>query len=1343
MSINIFDPIEVVTNSNNQSSTAIPNLEELMIYVNFKAFRRGSTEIIFDADGFVNLNSTNDMEVDLMGKDPQTKHFTSNWSNNFVLNDNNYEGFGITDIKITTNSSYIPQVTIEFVDIRGINFLDKGENSPYSVLYDFPPPIFELVIKGYYGKPLKYSLHLTKQNTRFDSSNGNYYITVDFIANTFAPLTDILFKYVETFPLIHEEVQDVDLSPNNQPKTTYELINKLQNLYQQIDKNIKASNEFIEYKNKKDEIDNLKSYVDYLNHKGFIEPKYKDSIKFYKQIFNSDETYTLKEINNINEYASNVQGLNTNGIISSDESRLLIVFLNQQQFIFLNSSIQKNIIDKSKRLINITDLKKVSVESSNIQKNDTGALRGVNFNSYNAFDITMIYTKVFKTYYKLKNDQDKQFKIINEKIEDKVRENLGFRPTVRNIIKIICDDVDRMFDILKNTHIEAINHHKINFETIINKPQYADISNNTMNSFPLFIENKKSINSCNNSKHRVYPKNSVFKDIPFPETQLVDDFINVFLDIKRNRVPINIKMETNDDGNIVWIPITPLDSNLNPESPDYKSPYASYIFNGSQIIDNFINILLDRFLVLSQYSHYDNFFNKKNEKFINLYAKSEALNLVSSLRDPKSIDGLLDLLSENGFDDKLKELSNKKQITNNVKLDTQDFIIDKTNSNYKGLFILNENQVEKRIIGGTTPIDKFMDGENDKFLYKLFGIEKTNYSKENILIINEPGLIVENMLLSNFEIILPKKGNDIKIFIDEDTQDNMSKFLIYSMFGRTHLQLNYKNTAIYEYPIAYFKSLSIYLELSDEEINELKTFLNNIYSGIKLSLIKTLVQNSLLIFDDIRNNISNNDRDTLISYYNLSNDNIVGDFIDLFYENDEIKEDIENILNNNSDFTNKFTEINYLVVNSENTFNNFGMVEYESYSQMMEDSNKIGVINKYFTTFKSKLKTELNAKKKEFEKEEKEFFDSIDDDDIKTQTYYSIKNIVDKWVRGFEKSNGYPFNIGENGKLIDKFVFVDRAMNDIGNSSIIDARSLIEMNDDIDINVFTVISRLLSQNGFEFFPLQNFMNFEGDQWEDSFKIYNNITTDITSSPAFVCMYIGGTSSTLKTNNSYIDDGLIRLEEGEDFYGEGCGDGDTYSVDGETMPSKNVKYGEVNAFRVRYGRQNQSMFENIEINSREFPETNESLAILSNLAKDESNSTPIPKAQNLYNLYENRAYSTKITMLGNAMIQPTHYFELENIPLFSGSYVVLNVEHTIRPNHMKTTFNGVRILRYPNPIIDSFADSIGLLLGITSSDEDVFGNRESEDNIISIDSNDIPNEAKYNSMHPNNDKTLKI
>lgn len=1343
MSINIFDPIEVVTNSNNQSSTAIPNLEELMIYVNFKAFRRGSTEIIFDADGFVNLNSTNDMEVDLMGKDPQTKHFTSNWSNNFVLNDNNYEGFGITDIKITTNSSYIPQVTIEFVDIRGINFLNKGENSPYSVLYDFPPPIFELVIKGYYGKPLKYSLHLTKQNTRFDSSNGNYYITVDFIANTFAPLTDILFKYVEMFPLLHEDVQNVDLSSNSQPKTTYELIHKLQNLYQQIDKNIKTSKEFIKYKNKKNEVDNLKSYVDYLNNKSFIEPKYKNSIKLYKQIFNRDETYTLKEIKNINEFASNVQGMNTNGIISQDESKLLILFLNEQQFTFINQNIKKNIIDKSRRIININDIKNVSVESSFIQRNDTGALRGVNFNKYNALDITMIYTKVFKNYHQLKIDQDKQFDIINDKIEERVRENLGFKPTVRNIIKIICDDVDRMFDILKKTHIEAIDHHKTNLNIITNRPEYSDVKNNQINSFPLFIENKKSINSCGNSKHRVYPKNSIFRDIPFPETQLVDDFINIFLDVRRRRIPLNIRMETNDSGNTVWIPINSLDSNLNQQISDYKSPYTSYYSRGSNNIDNILNVFLDRLLVLTQYSFYDSFFNEKNNKLINLYAKSEALNIVESLSEGILVDGLLEII-QTDFDNRIINLSNLKNINNNIILDKQNFIINKNNEDFQGLFILEENQVELRVDGGTSPIDIFMDNENKGFWNNILNNfkGKSNFSKENILIIEDEQNYLDN-LIDIFNIFLNEnkttyKGNEIKNFI-ESNDNILGNFLIYSMFGQFNLNRLYKTNGIHKYPTSYIKSIMLYCNLNDEQINIIKPFMLSISTSIDFI---NILFNQL---DNIRENISNNDLNYLNIYYDINNIDIIPDFLDFLSKTKS--QSIEDLLSENKDFdipiTQKLIKINYLVICSEITFNNINISTYESYNDLLNNPNKNNIINLFINTFKSELKSGLNGKKKRFNEEEKEYFDSIDDDDIKTQTYYSIKNIVDKWVRGFEKSNGYPFNIGENSNLIDKFVFVDRAMNDIGDSSIIDARTLIDMKDDIDINIFTVISRLLSQNGFEFFPLQNFMNFETNQWFDSFKIYNNVTSDIISSPAFVCMYIGGTSSTLATNNNYIDDGLIRLEDGEDFNGEGCGDGDTYLVDGETMQSFNVKYGEVNAFRVRYGRQNQSMFENIEINSREFPETNESLAILSNLAKDESNSTPIPKAQNLYNLYENRAYSTKITMLGNAMIQPTHYFELENIPLFSGSYVILNVEHTIRPNHMKTTFNGVRILRYPNPIIDSFADSIGMLLGVTSSDEDVFGNRESEDNIISIDSNDIPNEAKYNSMHPNNDKTLEI
>ena len=69
--------------------------------------------------------------------------------------------------------------------------------SLFVLIKNFPPPIFDLTLKGYYGKSLTYQLHLLKHNTKFDSKTGNYHISVEFVARTFAPLADIPFKYVE------------------------------------------------------------------------------------------------------------------------------------------------------------------------------------------------------------------------------------------------------------------------------------------------------------------------------------------------------------------------------------------------------------------------------------------------------------------------------------------------------------------------------------------------------------------------------------------------------------------------------------------------------------------------------------------------------------------------------------------------------------------------------------------------------------------------------------------------------------------------------------------------------------------------------------------------------------------------------------------------------------------------------------------------------------------------------------------------------------------------------------------------------------------------------------------
>jgi hypothetical protein len=213
--------------------------------------------------------------------------------------------------------------------------------------------------------------------------------------------------------------------------------------------------------------------------------------------------------------------------------------------------------------------------------------------------------------------------------------------------------------------------------------------------------------------------------------------------------------------------------------------------------------------------------------------------------------------------------------------------------------------------------------------------------------------------------------------------------------------------------------------------------------------------------------------------------------------------------------------------------------------------------------------------------------------------------------------------------------------------------------------------------------------------------------------------------------NFKDDGIMDLSNTDSGYFSTNECSPQTDRDRQVELNQSFPWGQVRAFRVRFGEQNQSMFKDIKIDSKEFPETNESIQILSRLAGDDRVNAPIPKGQNLYNLYENRAYSATITGLGNAMIQPTQYFQLENVPLYNGAYLILNVEHVIEPNKMTTTFSGTKILKYPIPRVTNPA----AIFGFDGGDTDLTNsNMASNDGIIGIGSSGNPDTAKYNSMY---------
>jgi len=178
---------------------AVPQYQDMHIFAELTAKSKGRTVIVSGPNA--GATSEDPHSVNFLGNNqnedvnnPNYLNFTTNYYDGSSGNQRQYEGFGINSIKIVVNSSFIPQVDIQFIDVRGLAFFNQTD-SPYRMLFDFPPPVFILTVKGYYGNSITYKLHLVKYTSEFNAANGNFVIDAQFVAVTFAPLADILFRY--------------------------------------------------------------------------------------------------------------------------------------------------------------------------------------------------------------------------------------------------------------------------------------------------------------------------------------------------------------------------------------------------------------------------------------------------------------------------------------------------------------------------------------------------------------------------------------------------------------------------------------------------------------------------------------------------------------------------------------------------------------------------------------------------------------------------------------------------------------------------------------------------------------------------------------------------------------------------------------------------------------------------------------------------------------------------------------------------------------------------------------------------------------------------------------------
>ena len=403
------------------------------------------------------------------------------------------------------------------------------------------------------------------------------------------------------------------------------------------------------------------------------------------------------------------------------------------------------------------------------------------------------------------------------------------------------------------------------------------------------------------------------------------------------------------------------------------------------------------------------------------------------------------------------------------------------------------------------------------------------------------------------------------------------------------------------------------------------------------------------------------------------------------------------------------------LVETTNDYFRFSKQELFSFLKgFLGEINKSVIKEDYKTRLKNEYLGEINA----------EALGASQDDDIRLSIYRSLKSIYDKWISASpagknKKENKLFYNpIGKDRILMDHFSFVNRVNEDIGDKALVNIDTINELFLNTTNSIYGVTSDILDSSNFNFFPLPSYVDLSAgvslftktnvkpnnrqQAVEDMFRPistqerFSNLIEN-NGGPHFLCQYVGGYSKELELSKNK-EKGC--LDEQTKKLGRLENKGDSYGLSNiEELPPDFAQEKEssngVIGFKVKFGSDTQSHFKGVSLEQAQYKNTQEALVAMdkiANAATDGGSGGFIAKGQSLYEVFLNRSYSCTVEALGNPMIQPLQYFELENVPMFYGSYLIRDVKHTINPHNMTTTFTGDRIPYAVVPIVEDIVST---------------------------------------------------
>jgi hypothetical protein len=303
---------------------------------------------------------------------------------------------------------------------------------------------------------------------------------------------------------------------------------------------------------------------------------------------------------------------------------------------------------------------------------------------------------------------------------------------------------------------------------------------------------------------------------------------------------------------------------------------------------------------------------------------------------------------------------------------------------------------------------------------------------------------------------------------------------------------------------------------------------------------------------------------------------------------------------------------------------------------------------------------------------------AVDGIQPKVELWEMFKSINDKWISGYEFTNK---------TLFEDILLLDRASRNIGNQIYVDIynlKSLLYGIGDSKSNMLMYVQSLITQNHFTILTMPSYVNFYNVQdaiknptpkIEGSLEFANTLfgtfeSVDIRdSSSKMVCLYGGIPSSQLAQPENKD---VRRKDDSFDLTKP-----DNPLVEDLTNKTDYAFSNRVVGFNVDMGIRNQNIFYSIQVDQNAGKSTSESLQVLTDMANQAGGRQSYTQNTSLWNFYKTRSYTCTVSCLGNALIQPTMYFNLRNVPMFYGPYLITDVTHSIQPGRFETIFNGVR------------------------------------------------------------------